>query len=557
MRGGGRFARTAAIAVAVITGSTVAPAVDVAAARPLVRAQEQADECVTSVLSGMNLAERAGQLFIAGVSSTAPTAAQLELIRTRHLGGAILMGNSDAGVTATRRVTDRLQAQATPETTDGVALWVAADQEGGYVQRLRGPGFSHIPTALDQGRLAPATLRRYAARWGDQLMSAGVNLNLAPVMDTVPADLGRDNEPIGYYYREYGHTPDVVRTHGMAFLRGMTDARMQTTVKHFPGLGRVRGNTDTTHGVTDDVTTRHDPYLEPFTAAVDAGVPGVMMSSARYLRIDPDHLGALSPTVLRGMLRSDLGHRGMIMSDSLSTPAYRDIPVERRAVRFVAAGGTVPLVTATSQVAPMVDAVIDRARAESGFRSRVDAAARTVLLAKWRAGLVPCPPGSNPITLHHTEIGGSSSYLGAPVGPEYRTAGGRARDYEGGSILWSARTGAHAVTGAIGYRYATFDGPRGVLGFPTTDERTTPDEIGRYNHFEGAGGSSIYWTPDTGAHAVQGAIRDRWASLGWERSTLGYPVSNEYDIPGGRRSDFQNGSILWDRSSNTTRVLHH
>src|SRR5919199_153072 len=81
-------------------------------------------------------------------------------------------------------------------------------------------------------------------------------------------------------------------------------------------------------------------------------------------------------------------------------------------------------------------------------------------------------------------------------------------------------------------------GTRGMA--PLTDETGTPDGVGRFNHFAGG---SIYWTPETGAHEVHGAIRDKWANMGWERSELGYPTSDEHDIPGGRISQFQRGEI--------------
>jgi uncharacterized protein with LGFP repeats len=82
------------------------------------------------------------------------------------------------------------------------------------------------------------------------------------------------------------------------------------------------------------------------------------------------------------------------------------------------------------------------------------------------------------------------------------------------------------------------------LGFPTTDELGTPDGHGRFNHFEHG---SIYWTPETGAHEVHGLIREKWASIGWERSRLRYPTSDEETPPGGhgRVSDFQGGAIVW------------
>jgi beta-N-acetylhexosaminidase len=570
-------------------------------------------ECVSAVLSGMSLDQQAGQLFMVGVSSTAPTSAQLALVGDRHLGGVVLMGHTAAGVTATRQVTDNLQAQANQQTTAGVSLFVAVDQEGGNVQVLSGPGFSGMPTALAQGQQDPGALRSLAATWGGQLRDAGVTLNLAPVLDTVPADLGKANQPIGYYDREYGYTPDVVQAHGTAFLQGMADARVQATAKHFPGLGRVRDNTDTTFGVTDDVTTRDDAYLQPFTAAAGSGVAAVMVSLARYTKIDAANRAVFSPTVLQDMLRGDLGYSGVIVSDSMAAAAVNDLAPADRALQFLTAGGTVVLDTNEADIPAMVDAVTARATQDANFRALVQADARTVLLTKWQAGLVSCPSASDPIALHYTAMGGTASPLGSSTGAEYRVAGGRARDYQQGSIIWSARTGAHAVWGAIGAHYRSLGGPAGLLGFPTTDETGTPDGTGRYNHFDGAdgasiywtpqtgawsihgairdrwsslgwersalmypttdetgtpdgigrfnhfsgtGGSSIYWTPGTGAHEVLGAIRARWASLGWERSALGYPTSGEYDVTGGRRSDFQHGSIVWNRATNTTTVSY-
>jgi len=110
-------------------------------------------------------------------------------------------------------------------------------------------------------------------------------------------------------------------------------------------------------------------------------------------------------------------------------------------------------------------------------------------------------------------------------------AGGRGQDYTGGSIYYSSSTGAWAVHGAILGTYRNLGGPGGVLGFPTSDETPTPDGVGRFNAFAGTGGSGIYWTPNTGAHAVQGAIYAQWASLGYERGPLGYPTSDETPTP--------------------------
>jgi hypothetical protein len=150
--------------------------------------------------------------------------------------------------------------------------------------------------------------------------------------------------------------------------------------------------------------------------------------------------------------------------------------------------------------------------------------------------------------------GAASSPLALPVTHEQRTPHrfGAFNHFQGGSIYWSPATGARVVRGAIRAAWAASGWENGPLGFPLTDEVPTPIKAGAFNHFEGG---SIYWSPRTGAHLVYGDIRARWAGLGWENSALGYPVSDEYDVTGGRRSDFEGGSIVWDRLTRATRVI--
>lgn len=89
-------------------------------------------------------------------------------------------------------------------------------------------------------------------------------------------------------------------------------------------------------------------------------------------------------------------------------------------------------------------------------------------------------------------------------------------------------------------KWISIGGSRSFLGYPLTDEMVTPDGHGHYVHFEGG---SIYWMPQSSAHEVHGAIRDKWTSLGWERSALRYPVSDEFQDGIYRRSNFQHGYI--------------
>jgi len=148
-------------------------------------------------------------------------------------------------------------------------------------------------------------------------------------------------------------------------------------------------------------------------------------------------------------------------------------------------------------------------------------------------------------------MGAATSVLGAPVSAEYSVGSGRGRDYQGGSILWSAPTGAHEVHGAIVGDYRTVGGPGSLLGFPLTDETGTPDGVGRFNHFAGG---SVYWTPVTGAHEVHGAIRAEWVATGWERGSLGYPVTDETATGGGRFNRFTGGSVSWTPSTGAHEV---
>jgi beta-N-acetylhexosaminidase len=352
-------------------------------------ARDGASACAERKAAELTLEQKVGQLFISGVDADEPADAEIAAVRDLHLGGVILTNGSSAGAETTRQVSDRVQKAA---TTGGVPLWVSADQEGGKVQHLKGPGFDAMPTAVEQGGLGVEELRTKAKGWGGQLSAAGVNVNLAPVLDTVPEELGSDNKPIGFLERNYGTTPEKVASHGTAYQAGMTDAGVTPAVKHFPGLGRVLGNTDDTKDVKDDVTTRDDAYLEPFRAAIAAEkAPLVMISSARYTKIDPDNMAAFSSTILTGMLREDLGFDGVIVSDDLgAAAALEDVPVGERALRFLSAGGTVALSVDAEKLPEMAGAVLERARSDAQFRARVEADAERVVAAKTGAGLLRC-----------------------------------------------------------------------------------------------------------------------------------------------------------------------
>ncbi|WP_236834614.1 DUF3152 domain-containing protein [Blastococcus sp. KM273129] len=158
------------------------------------------------------------------------------------------------------------------------------------------------------------------------------------------------------------------------------------------------------------------------------------------------------------------------------------------------------------------------------------------------------------------EMGWERGPLGYPVTGELGTPDGEGRFNHfsrpgGGSIYWTEDTGAHDIYGAIRARWAEMGWERSLLGYPVTGELGTPDGRGRFNHFSRPGGASIYWTAETGAHELYDDIRTRWAESGWERGPLGYPTSGIYSVEGGSRADFENGYITLDGDTGETEVV--
>jgi beta-N-acetylhexosaminidase len=339
----------------------------------------------------MTEAQRVGQLFLLGLKDDVLGSETAAAIRAHHFGSVWFVQISSGGLRPIQAVADAVQSLAGRRSTGRALFFVAANQEGGIIQALRGPGFSVMPPAVDQGAVDPSVLRADAHRWGLEMAVAGVNMNFAPVLDVVPPGTDSQNQPIGALKRELGHDPVTAGRAGTAFIRGMSRAGVATVAKHFPGLGRVQGNTDNTADVVDGVTTANDPNLRSFRRAIRAGVPFVMVALATYTRIDPGHLAVFSPRVIGRMLRDRLHFKGVVMSDDLgATTAVAAIAPAERALGFLEAGGDMIISQTLAPAVAMAEAVVSRARADPDFAVRVDDAALRVLRAKDAYGLLPC-----------------------------------------------------------------------------------------------------------------------------------------------------------------------
>jgi len=337
----------------------------------------------TAEATALSLRDQVGQLVMIGVTADLP-ASQRAAITTHHLGTAIVMGATPGGVSQVAGLTAKLR-----KLGGETGFLVASDQEGGLVQRLKGDGFGTIPSARTQATWSDATLTARAETWGRAMAKAGVLLDLAPVADVVPADNRGTNEPIARLGRGYGSKPVTVSKKVEAFRAGMERAGVGVAVKHFPGLGAVRGNTDFATKVVDRTTTKGSSLLTPFKDAVAAGAQAVMVSSAYYARIDAARPAMFSPTVI-GLLRG-WGFEGVVISDDLgAAAALKAVPVADRATRFVAAGGDLALNVDASTAGAMASGLYRAAKDDPELATRVAESAARVLALKASLGQYHC-----------------------------------------------------------------------------------------------------------------------------------------------------------------------
>jgi beta-N-acetylhexosaminidase len=364
--------------------SSPAPAPATTPAAPTTPGPPTSSACVTATFDRLTPAQRWAQLVVVGVPAGGVSPAARAAL-ARGPGGIILTDGDTASSDAVTKVVTSAEATGGAD----VPLLVATDQEGGQVQELKGPGFTRIPPATTQGKDA-AGLKSDAGGWGKELRDVGVNVDLAPVADVVDPALGTANAPVGRYGRQFGTDVTTVAPAVTAFVAGMLGARVAPTLKHFPGLGEVRQNTDFAGGVVDPTTSADSPALGSFAAGIRAGAPLVMMSSARYAKIDPDHQALFSSTVMRDLLRERLGFDGVIMTDDVgAAAALADTPVGARATTFLAAGGDLVLTIRPQDLSTMVDAITTAAR-EPAFAARAQDAVRRVLALKERQGILTC-----------------------------------------------------------------------------------------------------------------------------------------------------------------------
>jgi beta-N-acetylhexosaminidase len=331
---------------------------------------------VTSTVPRMSVGDMVGQMFVVSVGGTQPDYYIEKMVRKRNIGGVILLGHNMKSEEQVESLTSSLQ-RLSMQTEPAVPLFVAVDQEGGDIASA--PWVAPQPAAAEVGsRGDPEEAHDIAATMGRQLLRAGINTNFAPVVDTgFGAAIGN---------RSYGEDPELVARMGAAAVEGFERAGVISAAKHFPNHGPATSDSHTGLPVIrHDAKTLESYDLPPFEAAVDAGVPIVMVGHLLYPAIDPHNPASLSRDAM-GVLRRDLGFDGVIVTDDLAMAGAKGsgTPAEA-AVQAVGAGADLFIVSSPpQQQADAYDAVVEAVESGEIPRSRIEKSVERLLAVKER-----------------------------------------------------------------------------------------------------------------------------------------------------------------------------
>ena len=259
-----------------------------------------------------------GRLFMIGIPGTRLDEDTEILIRDYNLSGIILFS---------RNIEDPLQLaglcrdiQDTARKYHGAPLFLAVDQEGGRVARLREP-FTIFPgneaMAMDDNPLERA--KEFGIITAREMKIVGLNMNLAPVLDV------RRGEPERHLKgRTFSEDHEMVALMGKTVVRSLQENGVMAVAKHFPGLGRADLDPHFQLPRIDlDLSEIHNINLPPFRAVIEDGVSGIMSSHAIYPALDNEQPATLSPAILDELLRKEMGFEGLILTDDLEMGAIK------------------------------------------------------------------------------------------------------------------------------------------------------------------------------------------------------------------------------------------
>ena len=262
----------------------------------------------------LDLEQLAGQRLMVGFEGINLNRDLMYLIDTLKVGGIILFTYN---LSTPEKIKDLCESSQQYAAFCGLPpLFIAIDQEGGQVARLKEP-FTQFPG--NPAMKKPQDADHFAEVTAAELNDLGINMNMAPVLDIAANDT--DSIMAG---RSFGGTPDRVAEMGSTVIRGLQQAGVMAVAKHFPGIGRTKIDSHVdlpTLSIGLDQMETTD--LRPFTGAIANQVAGIMLSHVRYVQIDPDWPASLSKAIVADLLRKKMKYTGLVMTDDLDMGAIK------------------------------------------------------------------------------------------------------------------------------------------------------------------------------------------------------------------------------------------
>ena len=378
---------------------------------------------IDALLNAMTLDQKISQMIMPAmrtwdgekVTELSDDSALAEALRRHQYGGVILFGQNIESTGQTLRLIDDLQRNNAQSAPQAIPYLVSADQEGGSVARLtmgtRGTGSMAIGAT---GQAAEGNARAIGQVFGEELEALGINVNLGPCIDVI-ADLS----DLGMSTRVFSDDPEAVARLGLAFAEGVGQSNVVTCFKHFPGAG---DGSDYPTSIWLTPEQLEENGLSAYRAAIEGGAEMVMISATTFPLIDDETLMAdgvtlgfwpatLSPKIVGGMRREDLGFDGVVMTDALEMQQFvtepdsgaalftgdfatveRDVQVAEKAISAGCDILLLPTDLNGADAARYYDDYIAgiAALVEEGVidEARIDASVRRILMLKARHGFL-------------------------------------------------------------------------------------------------------------------------------------------------------------------------
>ena len=380
--------------------------------------KKEPEALADDLVAALTVPEMASQVLMLAFPDPVPDEAILSWVGARSLGGVKFFGWNAGTPVQVAQAAAALQERS-QTTRFRIPLLVATDQEGGWVRHIKGP------TSTTAGNLSlgssglPSDAFRTGSLLGSELRQLGINMNFAPSVDLYT---NASNTVIGP--RSFGQDPVEAGVLGMAFFRGLDSKGVVATAKHFPGHGHTA---DDSHGrlpfIHVDRATLEMRELVPYKMMIAEGLGAIMSGHIAFPEAAGNDLPAsLSPQLINGLLRKDLGYNGVVLTDDLYMEGARPNgwTIAQAAAKALEAGNDLMLVSKPAWAQREAwEALVTQAQTDPAFRDALKAAVHRVLVLKLRAlkgpqavPLIPEPqkltlpaPGSEPFVLDATARG--------------------------------------------------------------------------------------------------------------------------------------------------------